>query len=216
MKNIFINSAMAAMILLISPWASAEQLSNGNFDKETVPGYYQTIGLGSSVKIAPWVVTKGNIDIVSKDLWVAHTNPNSIDLLGTDVRVGEVSQTFTTIPGNSYRVTFAMSGSPGQTKLKRIIEVMVSSSNMSSPLLFTHNPQKTETKENLRWTLHSFNFVAKDTQSTIMLAGYLEGKPSSSYGPLLDSVSVVNIGSGGGGNPDPEICLCPCPCVKSN
>lgn len=200
---------LAALVLLVSAVfpAKAAPFENGGFDSRTISSYV-LLKVGDQM-IAPWQVTKGNVDLVSSSVWQAHSSPNTMDLLGDGTAsIGEISQTFTTVPGKKYQVSFAMSGNPGAAPTVKIIDVMVSDSSMVSPQRFTYDPkQHGTTLSNMKWEEHSFEFVANGTAVTLSFAGSVEGGATPGYGPALDSVTVSEKGDSGpsdGGTGDGE------------
>ena len=57
-----------------------------------------------------WTAGGAGVDIVDAALWNADEGSRSIDL--NAFNPGSISQTIETVPGQTYNVTFAMSGNP--------------------------------------------------------------------------------------------------------
>lgn len=185
---------LAALVLLVSATLSvkAAPFENGGFDNQTIALEGVNLHAGSQL-IAPWQITKGNIDLISSSLWQAHSSPNSIDLLGDgSTSIAEISQTFSTVPGKKYQVSFAMSGNPDASPTVKIIDVMVSNSSMVSPQRFTYDQkQHGPTRTDMKWKEHSLEFVANSTTVTLSFTGSVEGGATPGYGPVLDSVHTA-------------------------
>ena len=188
---------LAALVLLVSAVfpAKAAPFENGGFDNQQIWPYV-LLNVGDQL-IAPWQVTKGNVDLSSSSMWQAHSEPNTMDLLGDgSTNVGEISQTFTTVPGKKYQVGFIMSGNPDALPAVKIIDAMVSNSSMTKPVRFSYDiKQHGTTRGNMKWEEHSFEFIANGASVTLSFAGSVEGGVNSGYGPILDSVAVTEKGS---------------------
>ena len=105
----------ALFALVCAASASAAPFTNGSFDIGA-PGplepvnCYQFDVTGNT--IPGWTVSVGSVDWIGPCIWPSHNGTHSLDLLGSG-KIGGVQQTFDTIPGTTYLVSFQLSGNPG-------------------------------------------------------------------------------------------------------
>ncbi len=171
------NLVFVAMgLLAASPVAAVNLISNGSFETGPVPGSFQTYGTGST-QISGWTVTAGSIDYIGT-YWNAADGIRSLDLSGNSA--GTIAQSFATVAGQSYTVSFAMSGNPDRAGNK---SVRVSVAGVSND--FTH----VGVARPLVWTSQSFGFTAVSSLSTLSFASLTAG----SWGVALDDVQVTQI-----------------------
>jgi choice-of-anchor C domain-containing protein len=89
----------------------AQTLIDGDFESEVVTGqFYNRHSAGETFATA-WVVESGSIDLVKT--WQHASGHNSVDLDG-HLR-GAIYQDTATVPGQSYRLRFAMAGNPDRS-----------------------------------------------------------------------------------------------------
>src|SRR4051812_21212603 len=86
--------------------AVAAPFQNGSFESSAA---CNTFNVPAGTAFTPgWTVSVGNIDFEGAYPacgWVASAGSNSLDLVGTG-GVGGVAQTFDTVPGQTYQVSF--------------------------------------------------------------------------------------------------------------
>lgn len=117
--------------------------------------------------------------------WQAADGSRSIDLAGNGP--GSISQSFATVLGQTYTVSFYMAGNPdGGTTLK----ALAASAGSVVEQVFTFSTVG-NTKASMGWTRQSFNFVAGGATTTLTFASDIDGP----YGPALDRVSVPEPGT---------------------
>src|SRR5262245_37683734 len=83
--------------------STANLLVNGSFEEGIDVGEFVPLNEGSTA-IKGWTVTRGQIDYVGTH-WTAGEGKRSLDLHGSP-GFGGVKQTFRTVQGQRYRVTF--------------------------------------------------------------------------------------------------------------
>ena len=100
-----------ASLALLASHASAAPFQNGSFESGTLAntGSFDTLSAGSTA-ITGWTVTGDGVDYMGT-AWVAASGVRSIDLLACGT-AGGVQQTFDTLPGAIYQVTFSLAGNP--------------------------------------------------------------------------------------------------------
>jgi len=72
------------------------------------------------ISLDGWTVDSGSVDWIGT-YWVAQDGSKSIDMSGTDA--GAISQTFATTIGNTYTVSFYLSGNPAGPPTVKTLDV---------------------------------------------------------------------------------------------
>jgi choice-of-anchor C domain-containing protein len=120
------------------------------------------------------------------DAWDVSDGTRAVDLDGRDATFSGIQQTFATEIGQTYSVTFDLSGNPEGGPLLKQLQVSVG--DFSQDYSFDSSGQ---TLDALIWQTVTFSFVALDTTSTLAFTS-LSSTPSS-FGPLVDNVSVTAV-----------------------
>jgi choice-of-anchor C domain-containing protein len=178
---------VAIFTLTLCGVVEAAPFQNGSFENGSVPNpcniYDLPIGSGT---ITGWTVILGVIDWEGPSPcgWVASNGSNSIDLLGQGGSIGGIEQSFDTIPGQTYMVSFDLAGNYGGLPVVKPLTVSVASSVVN----FTFDTTG-KSGGNMGWTRKSFTFVANSTSSTLSFVtnpGFV-----TNAGAVIDNVSVV-------------------------
>jgi choice-of-anchor C domain-containing protein len=180
MRNllVFRSAALAAIALASAGAASAQNIvTNGSFETPVVAGSFVTYGAGSS-SLTGWTIGGGGIDHIRTN-WQAADGAQSLDMSATST--GSISQTLTTVIGQSYTLSFALAGNPdGGIKTLAI-------SFGGTPLTDqTFNTAGRSTSD-MGWSVRSFFVTATSTSSVLTFTSLT----NTSAGPALDNVSVV-------------------------
>lgn len=178
--------ALLGMALLAPNLAQALPLINGDFENSSLVGNpaYFTLAAGSTA-INGWTVGGQGIDYI-KNYWQDANGNYSLDLSGTGS--GSISQTFDTVVGHTYQVTFAMAGNPDDmTGPELIKQLRAIAGNFNDLFLFHHNVNS-NSKTNMGWIEQSFSFTALANQTTLSFTSM----ENSAYGPALDNVRVAD------------------------
>jgi choice-of-anchor C domain-containing protein len=188
----------AAIALLgTSSVAGAATIINGSFElsgnpNATSPAFTELSP--GSLEIAGWTVGGLGVDLVGSNYWTASEGIQSVDLSRRGA--GSISQTFDTVIGASYLVTFDLSGNPfGGIDDK--ISVITFSGN--APIEQIYAVTAVNSPTNMLWETYGFNFVATGITSTLTFAS----SENSRFGPALDNVNIAD-GGGGAGSFVPE------------
>jgi len=156
--------------------ASAAGFQNGSFETGTAPGAFTELAAGNG-SITGWTIGGHSVDYIGS-YWQASNGERSIDLSGG--AAGSLAQSFDTLIGQTYTVTFDMAGNPDNGSLKSMtVSAAADSANYSFDSTVTSKP-------NMGWSTKSFQFTANSTTSTLMFAS----NENSAYGTALDNVSV--------------------------
>ena len=128
---------MLGMLLVAgaSP-AAAAPFTNGSFELGSVNpgGGWITLSSGNPA-ITGWEIFDGTIDYIGT-YWQAADGSRSLDLNGSDGPAG-VRQTFDTIGGATYQVSFALAGNPDGAPFTKSVQV---TSGGVSQLYHVHDP----------------------------------------------------------------------------
>ena len=155
-------------------------LANGSFERGADPGQSLKLNPGSTA-ITGWVVTRAPIDYVGT-LWQAANGTRSLDLDGAGA--GGIAQTFDTVPGQSYVVTFRLAGNPlGAPPIKLL---GVTAAGQSADFAFSISGR---TPTNMGWETKRWMFMAQSNKTTLEF--FSLNASGGSWGPALDSVLVV-------------------------
>ena len=168
--------SIALCLVLVGSSSASGQL-NGSFESGIDPGAYMMVSVGQN-NITGWSVIFGSIDYIGR-AWMASDGERSIDMNGAGP--GQISQTFATIPGAAYSVTFDMSGNPGGVPSK-IMSVSANGSN----IVFYEYIIGGNTTFNMQWARMSYTFTASGPETELIFASHTEG----SEGPALDNVQI--------------------------
>ncbi|MCU0548662.1 MAG: choice-of-anchor C family protein [Leptolyngbya sp. Prado105] len=167
---------------------------NGSFeqvaqlDRLRSAGYgYVTIGGSSSTDIVGWQTIGGpnntnSIDLQYSSFWNASDGQVSIDMIGVP-GPGRIEQTFATVPGETYQVTFDLGANcdiPGQ----EVRSLVVSAAGQSQRF----NGISSGVSRRIDYQRLSWTFTANQTQTT--LSFFTEYVDFYGWGPTLDNVSV--------------------------
>jgi choice-of-anchor C domain-containing protein len=166
-------------ILSLGSAAHATTFVNGSFETGTDPGGSAKLDAGSG-GIWGWTIGGNSIDYVGSG-WSAQDGVRSIDLSG--IGAGNIAQTFTTVAGGHYTVTFYLAGNPYAGPLVKTIRT----SATGNPSQIDHFDATTSTHGNMRWVPITYTFQATGTSTTLLFASLNEG----SAGPAIDNVSVA-------------------------
>jgi choice-of-anchor C domain-containing protein len=187
MKYIVV-AALAASALSSGSALAANLLVNGSFESGPNPGSFSTFN-ATSTAITGWTLTNGSIDYIGS-YWTASNGSRSLDLVGCCATAGTIAQTFNTVAGKTYKVTFDLWANPdGGAPYPRLAYANVGAGNLT----FSSNGGGSNAAPN--WLGNSFSFVAgAGPTTTLSFSGDLASSTGSAgvaYGAALDNVSVT-------------------------
>lgn len=138
-----------------------------------------------------WSVNVGSVDLTNKD-WIASDGTSSIDMVGLSY-TAELSQSFSTVAGKTYLLSFDLAANPyapAEAAQFMVLSVSVRSDLDSEPAVIdTYNPDPTgRTPENMGWERQELMFFATRTNYTLTFEG---GSESCCWGPTIDNVSII-------------------------
>jgi choice-of-anchor C domain-containing protein len=175
--------------------AKANLISNGSFETASItPGSFTNVASGSTA-ITGWTVSLGNIDYIGS-LWTASNGSRSLDLEGSAGTCnlvipncpGGISQSFSTVAGQQYQVTFDLAGNPLNLPVTKTI--LVSAAGQSQTFTFNVTGHNTA---NMGWVTDTWTFTASGATTTLEFD--TGDSPATGWGPALDNVSVDLVGT---------------------
>lgn len=134
-----------------------------------------------STAIKGWVVTKGDIDYTGLH-WQPAEGKRSVELNG--LMPGAVAQTFKTVRGRSYRVTFRLSGNPNPGEPPAVKKIVVSAAGKSAEFEFDTSGR---TQKDMGWVTKTMEFSAVADTTTLEFSS----PAGRGCGPAIDDVLVV-------------------------
>ena len=175
---------MVVLSLTVTSISFGSPFQNGSFENGTIdPGVFTTLYAGDSTSITGWTVTRGSIDYIGS-YWTASNGSRSLDLNGY-YQQGGITQTFDTVIGSLYDVSFDLAGNfDGEPNTKDMnVTAALYSGNYSfvQPVSWSHT--------NMGWTSFNFQFTAQAASSTLTFTS-ITGATDNAFGPALDNVNV--------------------------
>lgn len=173
----------AASVLLAAASAgtasAASRFDDGSFEYPVAPrGSFVQLSPGQTM--GPWTVVSGTVDHIGAGFWQAAEGDQSVDLSGTSA--GTVAQTFTTVPGTRYTVSYAVAGNPAGPPAVKTGKVLVDGQNVQD---FTFDITG-RTATDMGYVYRELTFRATKATTTLTFASTTAG----AYGPVLDDVTV--------------------------
>ncbi len=182
-NSIWLTALAAAAALAGAGPALGAAFTNGSF--ETGPSFsggFTNLGTGTTT-ITGWTVTSGNIDYIG-NYWTAEDGSRSLDMNGN--QPGAIAQTFDTVLGRQYTVTFWIAGNPDCGPTIKHLQV-TATGNSTGYYTFDISSHSTTS---MGWTAVTYTFVATGASTTLTFQSTDTG---SSCGPALDNVSIAEV-----------------------
>jgi choice-of-anchor C domain-containing protein len=166
----------------------ANLIINGSFEdgiQQPAPNNWLPLNPNSTA-IDGWIVTRGQIDY-KQTYWENADGLFSLDLNGSP-GVGGIAQTFYTVPGQQYRVSFALSGHPdGGNDVKQL---GVSAAGQTARFYFDTTGFS---RSYMGWRDETWVFTANAATTTLEIYSLSYSSSDGYYGPAIDNVSVVDL-----------------------
>jgi choice-of-anchor C domain-containing protein len=174
-------SAVASLSIAASAFAFSG-ITNGSFeDGPFSGGWWDTLPAGST-NITGWTIESGTVDLTGS-YWPASDGSRSIDLSGNGP--GAMSQALATTVGNTYTVTFDLSGNP--VCGPAVKTGTVSATGGSTDALSYDTGAAGNTLSDMKWVRQTYSFVATVASSTLTFTS----TTGTSCGPAIDNVVVA-------------------------
>lgn len=176
-------SFVMALLAAAASGVIAAPFQNGSFEVGTLTdtGGFDVLSPGSTA-ITGWTVIGDGVDYIGGQ-WLAANGTRSLDMLSCGVS-GGVQQTFDTVPGAIYTVSFSLAGNPdGGSKT-----LTVSAAGGTSNYTFDTTGASSSA---MNWSARNFSFVAQANSTTLSMLGGVTGGAASCAGSALDNVAVT-------------------------
>ena len=191
-------SAFAAIAMIAAPSVASatEVLVNGSFEDigTGVPEGWGglTYYAAGPVALPGWTVTGGSVDLTSSgSFWgPAYDGAYSMDINGWDA--GTISQSFSTVEGQLYNVSFAYGRNVAGAPDPALATVMAGGQTFN---VAAANDGSFGSGHNMIWKTGGFSFTGTGSSTTITLAAVTGGNG----GVFFDKISVDSAG----GVPEP-------------
>jgi hypothetical protein len=192
------------LLLLTQQANAANLLVNGGFEspsQASVPNF-ATFNVGtqtSTTYITGWTVIQGNVDLTTAADYGPLTNTldlssvQDVDLIGNSQGsngvFGGLAQSFATIAGQTYQLTFDYSHNSGRTSSNGFAAqvTVVDANNLANSLFSTVVSQASGTAT---WVAFSTDFTATSNLSTL---SFIDTQGAFDAGIYLDDVSVAPV-----------------------
>jgi choice-of-anchor C domain-containing protein len=169
--------------------ALAAPFTNGSFEAGGSIGGsgFSTLG-NADTSINGWIVFTQGVDYIGS-YWVAYDGSRSIDL--NALGPGWVGQTFDTLAGQIYRVSYALAGNPAGGPPVKTLEVLINGVVTDTASFDVTG----STLSAMGWTVHGFLFTATGPETDLVFASTTTGDSGNAafpnaFGPALDDVQV--------------------------
>lgn len=161
--------------------ASGNLIKDGDFSEAASPGGFITVERGSFA-INGWLVTKQTVDLIGT-YWVAPGGLRSVDLDGTP-GIGAIAQSFATVPGHPYTVSFLLAGNNECAPKIKHMRVSAAGAFMD----YTVNSDVTGVRDKT-WPRKSWTFKAIKPQTTLQFES--KDPAGGECGPVIADVRVT-------------------------
>jgi choice-of-anchor C domain-containing protein len=171
-----------AAIALAGATLAFSGLNNGSFETGTFVDNgsgFQQLNAGDT-SLDGWTVDAGSVDWIGT-YWPAQDGSMSIDMSGTDA--GAISQTFVTTIGNTYNVSFQLSGNPADLPTVKTLEVSATGGAVG---LYSYDVTGNDLA-NMNWSPETYSFLATSASATLSFVSTTAG----AFGPAIDNVVVT-------------------------
>jgi choice-of-anchor C domain-containing protein len=186
-------AALLAVPIAATASAPTNLLINGGFEdvwdaSNLIASYLDNgivmYGAGGEGALPGWTVVSGNVDIVKTGLYYgpADSGNNALDLNGYEA--GSIAQSFATLVGQTYDVSFAYSWN--ESSAPSLTTAVVAAGGVSLPISVTNDASYLGTQAML-WTPTGFSFIAASETSTLTFTSTVSGFGAAA----IDSVSVA-------------------------
>ncbi|MBV2152497.1 choice-of-anchor C family protein [Kitasatospora sp. SUK 42] len=172
---------VAAMLAIGSPTSARtpSRFDDGSFEYPRAPvNLFTPYYPGQS--IGPWLVTGQTVDLIGQGTWQATEGDQSVDLNAA----GAVNQTFTTTPGTTYTVTYALAGNPDNNPPVKTGKALVDGQDRQDFSFDTTGRSHAD----MGYARRQFTFVAANPTTELTFASTTG---ADHHGPVIDDVLVT-------------------------
>ena len=176
-------AVLALLVVTLTNAATAAPLvSDGTFTTPTSSG---DLMFSAGQTFGSWTVVSGNIDLLSTTYWQPPAaGQQTVDMNG--IVPGSISQSISTAAGQTYLLTFSLSGNVGATGID-VLGVYFGGTQVGSPSFNTAG----YTTSNMGWVSEQF-YVQATSSSTLLQFTSLQSAASAN-GPVLGNVAMTAV-----------------------
>jgi choice-of-anchor C domain-containing protein len=171
-----------AAVTLAGATLAFSGLSNPSFEDGTYVDNgsgFQQLNAGDT-SLTGWTVDVGSVDWIGT-YWLAQDPAMSIDMSGAEA--GTISQTFATTIGNTYTVSFFLSGNPAGPPSVKTLDVSATGGTVAN---YTYDVTGNDLAT-MNWTAAEYSFLATSASTTLSFISTTAGV----FGPAIDNVVVT-------------------------
>ena len=161
-------------------WADQRELRDRNVRRQRIR--LPATQNAGELNIDDWTVGGHSVDWI-ETYWPAQEGLRSIDLSGSNA--GSLSETFETTIGNTYDVSFALSGNPAGPPAVRLSGV--SATGWDDRAYMYDVTVNANDLTDMKWSTQTYSFVATSATTTLTFTSTTAG----AFGPALDDVVVT-------------------------
>ena len=187
------------LVLLLaqaSASSAANLIGNGGLEVTPAPGGTTVLLPTGSTALSPWSVTAGNVEAIGQFFWEPAQGGCSLSLNGSVA--GTIAQSFPTVSGATYKVSFSMSGDA--LTEPAIKNMRVRAAGQSQDFQYDTAPAW---HWDMKWARRDWTFTANASTTTLEF----QSLDNADTGPAIDSVSVDLTGPLGSEAPAPAPAL---------
>ena len=167
--------AAAVLVLMLCAFGTAHA---GIIGFDPAPGSFGTYYAGSSFD--GWTVTAGSVDWIGSYWQAPVVGQGSVDMDGY-YQAGTIQRVLDTTQGQTYQVSFALSGNPDREPAVKVLNVAVG--NYSNTFYYTLTGDHT----NMNYVTETFDFTATANPNLVFASG---DDPNNAFGPVIGNVQV--------------------------
>ena len=156
--------------------------TNGSFETGTYfdnGSGFETLSAGD-ISIAGWTVDAGSVDWIGTH-WTPQDGAMSIDMSGTEA--GAISQTLDTTIGNTYTVSFFLSGNPEGAPAVKTLDVSATGGTLAT---YSYDTTGNDVS-NMNWKQEEYTFLATSATTTLSFVN----TTTTAIGPANENVVIT-------------------------
>ena len=176
------------LVLALGGTSRANLITNGSFEAGAYSGgSFETLSANSTA-ISGWTVSQGTIDWIGS-YWTSEDGNHSLDLNGDTTGGIQASTSFSVTKGQSYLLTFYMSGNPDGDP---VVKSMTVSAGTDASGTYTYDTTGNDDKH-MNWVQKSLAFTAHSTGAETLTFTSNVNVNDNRFGPALDNVSLTAV-----------------------
>lgn len=191
MKKYFILTI--ALLILTSTHSNATGLVNPSFEIPAIPNPDPWIGLSGAPAGFGWVISSGNVEVISDTLWSPSHGHQSLDLNGTEP--GSIYQDFTFPSAGLWAIKFDMSANPGDINIQvndKTLRVDFGVAGGSLTAMLTNTVSNIGRSHfNMQYVEVTAPTISVDATTTYRLS--FTSLTGDTGGPVIDNVRIVAV-----------------------